>query len=290
MAMSRSWSVPFLGAWAPVQMIYGKDIGRKHVQGYENGAAMPLLRNFPPNSPPKCFKLKEPVLEVMTNMPIYNANLLRINAKETRRYAGLRKAENFDEALIEEACAEALLLAEPRGIWQRYGYLEAGQLLAADPPLAIEGAAIGSHLAGCDQAVVLAVTVGEAIEQAVTRHFDEGNYAYAVLLDAAATAAVEQAADALEKAIRPQLAREGYAMRWRFSPGYGDWPLRQQPELLRVTRAAEIGIRLSDSLMLLPRKSITAILPLARAAACAGKQTPHGCAICPQRDCPSRRE
>ena len=49
-------------------------------------------------------------------MPIYNAPILKIDAAEVRRYAGLRKAENFDEKNIFEACEEALIF------WKRAGF------------------------------------------------------------------------------------------------------------------------------------------------------------------------
>ena len=80
-------------------------------------------------------------------MPVYNTVLLDIDVKETRRYAGLNKAKDFDEKLIEEACTEARLLAEPRGIWQMYDYEAATQTVLADPPFPIQGKVIGKHLA-----------------------------------------------------------------------------------------------------------------------------------------------
>ena len=137
----------------------------------------------------------------------------------------------------------------------------------------------------------MAATVGEEIETAVTRHFSEGNYAYSVLLDAAATTAVEQIADAMEKAIHPKAAAQGYTMRWRFSPGYGDWPLDQQPELIRVTKCETIGISLSESKMLVPRKSVTAIIGLYKEVKGSEEaaHSPNGCAACDKVDCPSRK-
>ena len=66
-------------------------------------------------------------------MPIYNAPLLAIDAKETRRYAGLMKAENFDEGKIEAACQDARLLAAPKGIWQLYDYDCETQEIIAEP-------------------------------------------------------------------------------------------------------------------------------------------------------------
>lgn len=225
-------------------------------------------------------------------MPIYNAPLMKIDPKETRRYAGLMKAENFEESRIEEACEEALLLAVPKGIWEVYDYDCDIQRIAAAPPFTILGEKIGKHLAGCDRVILLAATVGEEIEETVTKRFQKGDYAFSVLLDAAATTAVEQIADAMEKAIRPKAAAKGYDMRWRFSPGYGDWPLEQQPDLVRLSHAEKIGISLSESLMLMPRKSITAIIGLYKkdiTTAKAPAHAPKGCAACNKLDCPSRR-
>ena len=225
-------------------------------------------------------------------MPVYNAPLLQIDTKETRRYAGLMKAQDFGETLIEEACEDALLLAAPKGIWQVYDYDCESREVKADPSFIIVGEKIGNHLAGCDKVVLLAATVGDGIEEMVTKRFRDGAYASSVLLDAAATTAVEQVADAMEKAIRPEAAAKGYRMRWRFSPGYGDWPMEQQPDVVRLSHAKEIGISLTESLMLTPRKSITAIIGLCREDLAFPRpkdRTAKGCAGCSKTDCLSRR-
>jgi hypothetical protein len=220
-------------------------------------------------------------------MPIYRPALPAVDAKETRRYAGLAKAA-FDEAAISEACEECALLAEPRVSWELFDYdCKKGTVLAA-PPFIIGGTVILKHLAGAERVVFLAATVGEAVEEAVTRHFDEGRYAHSVLLDAAATTAVEQVCDACEAMLRPQFAKEGFTMRWRFSPGYGDWDIHAQPELLRLTQADSIGISLTESLMLCPRKSVTAVIGLVRGGD--DKELPKGCAVCSKLDCPSRKK
>ena len=222
-------------------------------------------------------------------MPVYHAPLLAIDTKETRRYAGLMRAKDFDEKLIVDACLDARLLADPRGVWQIYDYDAEKQEVKSDPPFIIEGKKIGKHLEACDKVILLSATVGDEIEEEVTKRFADGAYAMSVLLDAAATTAVEQIADGMEKAIKPQMAAKGYAMRWRFSPGYGDWPLEQQPELVRTAHASEIGVSLSASKMLVPRKSITAIIGLYKEGAAAPARAPSGCAACEATDCSSRK-
>ena len=52
-------------------------------------------------------------------------------------------------------------------------------------------------------------------------------------MDAAATTAVEHVADGIEQAIDQKFNMQGLVRRWRFSPGYGDWTIQAQPEMLR---------------------------------------------------------
>ena len=223
-------------------------------------------------------------------MPIYNAQILKISPTETRRYAGLHNAQNFDEQSIIDACEDAQLFINVRGIWKMYNYNDETQMILSEPPVKIDGKSIGKHLKGCDKVICLAATVGEQIEQEVTKRFKIGEYVSSMLLDAAATTAVEQAADTMEKAIEQEVSKSGYTMRWRFSPGYGDWALTQQPDLFKLAGAEEIGMKLSFAMMMIPRKSITAIIGLVKNQSDSKKnKTSHNCKACDKLDCPSRQ-
>lgn len=222
-------------------------------------------------------------------MPIYNAQILEIDAKETRRYAGLLKAQSFGEENILEACQEALLLLNVRGAWEVYTYDDKSHIVVSEPPFVIEGNSIIKHLAGCEKVICMAVTVGFEVEREVTKKFERGEYLASVLLDAAATAAVEQAADAMEKNFAALFAKDGFKLRWRFSPGYGDWDLTEQAKLFKICGAEQIGLHLSSAMMLEPRKSVTAIIGLEKISA--QKNFPSAkksCATCDKLNCPSR--
>ena len=222
-------------------------------------------------------------------MPIYNAQIVKIDVNETRRYAGLSRDENFSEQSIVDACDEAALLLQVRGVWKLYDYDAENFLVKSTPKFKLDGKSITRHLADCEKVICMAVTVGEEIEREVTRRFSAGNYVESVLLDAAATAAVEQAADSLERAISPQFVKEGFKFKSRFSPGYGDWDLSNQKNFFNITGAAEIGIGLSSALMLIPRKSVTAIIGLEKNKSDAVKNSVTKCSKCNQLDCLARR-
>jgi len=71
--------------------------------------------------------------------------------------------------------------------------------------------------------------------------------------------AVERLMDELEAEIRPTLA-PGETLKPRRSPGYGEMPLALSREILDALDATKkIGVSLTDSLLLVPSKSVTAI-------------------------------
>ena len=218
-------------------------------------------------------------------MPIYNARILEVDAAETRRYAGLRKAQDFAEKNIRDACEEALLLLNVRGAWEIYDYRN--HIVASEPPIEILGKSIVKHLDGCEKVICMAVTVGAEIEREVTRKFERGEYLASVLLDAAATAAVEQAADLMEKNFAARFAKDGFKLRWRFGPGYGDWNLTEQAKLFKISGAEQIGLSLTSAMMLEPRKSVTAIIGAIRNEELGIRN--ENCAACDKVDCPMRK-
>ena len=219
-------------------------------------------------------------------MPFYNGTLFHIDQKEMMRYAGLSpRAKDFPQQAIDEAKQEALALAEPKGIWQILPYDPEKGIIQSSSPLTLEGRAIKRHLSSSYTVAVLAVTVGDDIEKASAAHFKEGRYVQGLLLDAAATAATEQLADQVDSLIQKEAAKYGQKTTWRFSPGYGDWPVTQQNDFCRLIETEKIGLSVTDHSMLFPRKSVTAIIGL---STCTQKPAPVKCRACGLVTCPFR--
>lgn len=72
---------------------------------------------------------------------------------------------------------------------------------------------------------------------------------------------VERLMDELEAAARREVEADGRTrLQPRRSPGYGEMPLAQSREILeRLDATRKIGVALTDSLSLVPTKSVTAI-------------------------------
>ena len=194
-------------------------------------------------------------------MQIYRPRLTHLNEKEVLRYAGQRDHQKMILGDLKKACRGALLLAQPQCTWNIYDYDEDNfSILTPTGSFPLSSEILRNHLQGCHQIVVLAVTIGAQLEDQVDANFSSGQYTQALLLDAAGSTAVEATANQVNQAINAQLSKLGFFTLARFSPGYGDWDLAIQSELLPLTGGAAIGMTVTESSMLVPRKSITAVI------------------------------
>jgi len=85
------------------------------------------------------------------------------------------------------------------------------------------------------------------------------------------------------------LAKEkGLYLRPRYSPGYGDFPLTYQKEILELLNAQRrIGLTRTESNMLVPTKSVTAIIGFTtEETSCHVAK----CMTCQAKNCPFRKE
>ncbi|MCI8648192.1 MAG: methionine synthase [Firmicutes bacterium] len=145
---------------------------------------------------------------------------------------------------------ELLAAAQPQGIYRIGGSGE----------LTLQGSAIKKHLAGCFEIAVMAATLGAAVDR-IIRTSQIRDMADAFLLDCGASVLIEQICDNLQAQIKGQI--KGF-MTGRYSPGYGDLPIETQDSLIRLLDAPrKIGLTVNQSHILIPRKSVTAILGIA---------------------------
>ena len=202
--------------------------------------------------------------------------LSRIPLQEALRYLGVRgEAPPELLAQVEQAWAELLPVCRPRHIWR---LLERSAM--EDMGLEFPGEDLRTLLRDCGRVVLFALTLGDGPE-ALMRRATLTSPTKALILDACASAACEQACDDLQAALEVRLCTQGCFPTDRFSPGYGDLPLTVQPALLQALDAQRrCGITLSDTYIMMPRKSVTAIFGLADKPQ--GKRA-RGCAFCSMR-------
>ena len=101
------------------------------------------------------------------------------------------------------------------------------------------------------------------------------------MYQAAAAALTESYVDSVNKKIRAEAAEKGLFCRPRFSPGYGDLPLALQTDFARILDMPRtVGVTLTDTLLMVPSKSVTAIIGLSETDR---NCILEGCEICNRR-------
>lgn len=173
---------------------------------------------------------------------------------EVLRYLGYTGQELGPELerRIKEAVARCKKVSRPAVTWRGF-----------DPAmLHFPGKSVAEHLTGAVEVVLMAVTLGHGVDREL-RRLSMVDPLGQVMLDAAATAEVERLANKTEAQIRAEARERGLFCSWRFSPGYGDLPLEVQPDLLgRLDAARRLGVTLTPSNLMVPTKSVTAIVGL----------------------------
>ena len=215
--------------------------------------------------------------------------MIKADRKEIFRYLGYRGREpETGVAEAADSCAAALqTVVEPRHV-RRVFPLE---WVSADR-FRIEGMDVVSrnlsrNLRGCSEVCLMAATLGLGPDRLVQRAEALGKMSRAVILQAAAAAMIEAYCDDVNEEIRMEAASKGLFLRPRFSPGYGDFSLEHQTELFRILEVQKkIGVTLTGSLLMMPSKSVTAVIGLS-------EENTHcmlqGCEACGKRDCSFRR-
>ena len=213
--------------------------------------------------------------------------LSRISKEEAARYMGVKGEP--DEAVMELLDRAERLVREK--VRPKYGYLETdvsftddGVVLGAmSEPLT--GEDIKRHLQGCNRAVMLAATLSQEADKLI-RQAAVTNMAESLAIDCICSAAIEQVCDRAEEEI---FAEHPAPYRtWRFSAGYGDLPITlQRGFILALNAQRRIGLTVTDSSLLIPSKSVTAIIGISDVPV---KRGGKGCAVCSMREsCEYRR-
>lgn len=209
--------------------------------------------------------------------------------KEAIRYLGYGKhaVDDRTRALILESFADLQRTAERKSIYRffRVRHLSAETLCIGS--LEIVSKNLAKNLKGCDQAVLFAATLGIGVDRLIQRT-GITNMAKAVVLQACAAAYLEEYCDACQEKIAQEMQKEGNYLRPRFSPGYGDFPLIHQKQILRMIDSAKtIGLTMTDSFLMTPTKSVSAVIGVSTTRIPCHR---HGCEECEKTDCLYRRD
>lgn len=204
--------------------------------------------------------------------------------EEALRYLGAAEAP---ESLRRQAAEEMEALSariRPRYVYRVWDLDFPGDgVILRGTGLVLRGGTAVRMLETCDRAALLACTLGARFDLSLTA-LQARDMARAVILDACGSALVEQGCDEAEEELSARFP--GRYLTDRFSPGYGDLSLAPQGDICALLDAPRrLGLHVTESLLLNPVKSVTAVIGLsdrpqmARVRGCEHCQMRQRCAL-----------
>jgi hypothetical protein len=209
------------------------------------------------------------------------------NEREILRYLGHHGQEVPEnvEQLIKECESELDRVAVPRSFWREYP-LTMDDTGIDMTVMRTESRNLRKNLQDCQSVLLFAATLGSGVDMLLQR-YGRLQMSKCVVLQAAAASMLETYCDTQNEKLRQEYLEQGLYLRPRFSPGYGDFPLECQTALAGALELNKrIGITLTDSLLMAPSKSVTAVIGISRIPRTC---TIHGCEACGKTDCAYRR-
>ncbi|RLC95865.1 MAG: hypothetical protein DRI77_09365, partial [Chloroflexi bacterium] len=135
------------------------------------------------------------------------------------------------------------------------------QRAAFDGGVAFEGPLVARALAGATQVALAVCTVGAALDERVSVLWAK-DPVRALALDGAGIGAVELVARLAGERVREEAERRGLRIGMRAEPGQEGWPIQQQRVLFGLLPASKIDVQLTESCLMLPRKSLSFVVGL----------------------------
>jgi cobalamin-dependent methionine synthase I len=165
--------------------------------------------------------------------------------------------------LMDKELIRAKTLFAPKGIYRMLSVQKRtlDTLSFKNTEFVIHSSKVCHMLKDSDPVILFMVTIGPDLEKLVDELFAGGESTQGFILDAIGSETTDAVADKLHWEILADLAKkEGFQVTPRFSPGYGDWPVTVQKEFLKVCGGEQIGISTTPSSLMIPRKSVSAVL------------------------------
>lgn len=162
---------------------------------------------------------------------------------------------------IERYIRDAASLIHLKGAGLRMPIMEIkGTKIILPGGVEFESRQLARFLGNCNEIVLMGATTGWEIMNVIKEDASGANVTRGIILDAAASEIVEAALDWIMDYFKQSLRRENRRLLGkRYSAGYGDLFLESQKTMYRLLQLDKIGIEITESCMLVPEKTVTAI-------------------------------
>jgi len=199
-------------------------------------------------------------------MPVIRDIPLRLKTSEVLRRQGLgggAKVRPEIKLLIREllASVKKSRLLEPAVAYEYYTVRSMNDSqMSLDGNKAINGPLLTATFPEAKELAVILITIGPRLEKQVTDYSKNSAALQGMILDGMGSTAVDMMTPEVLRRLASEVSSRGYEISSPVNPGMPGFPLTEQWNLLGLVNADEIGVRLTASGVLVPRKSTSMVM------------------------------
>jgi hypothetical protein len=191
---------------------------------------------------------------------------LNLKSGGVLRRQGLRKGAKVRPGirlLIREVLSslKKSCLLKPAAAYEYYVVRSmSGSQISLEGDKAIRGQLLSAIFPEARELAPVVLTIGPKLERQVTDYSRSGETLRGMILDGIGSAAVDSLVPEVLRLIASEVSSRGYQISSPVNPGMPGFPLSEQWNLLGLVNAGEIGVRLTASGVLVPRKSTSMVI------------------------------
>lgn len=203
-------------------------------------------------------------------MPVTREFYLDLTQDKVLRREGFKEYARIRPE-IKDQISQLLEAVNNSGLLQPATAYEIYEVVTMDPErvllaggASINGTLLPSTFSRAYALAVMVCTIGPGLETRVTEYSKSGETLRAMLLDGIGSAAVDILTQEACHYIGGKAAESGHQAGSPVSPGMPGLPITEQRNVLDLAYADEIGVDLTSSGIMVPRKSTTQIVAIGR--------------------------
>jgi len=199
-------------------------------------------------------------------MPFIHDITLNLDMEEVLRRSGIKGRSRLREkmtTMLRKLLIEVndSHLLEPAVVYEFYTVTEARMdRLCLEGNRVLHSPLLSSVLSSAKELALAVCTIGLKLEREVTECFDRNEPLRGVLLDGIGTAAVDSLTREVCRFVRRKASSRDYQVSSLLSPGMDNFPISEQWPLFEMVPADEIGVSLTSSGVMVPRKSASMVI------------------------------
>ncbi|MGM9712779.1 MAG: radical SAM family heme chaperone HemW [Prevotella sp.] len=147
------------------------------------------------------------------------------------------------------------------------------------------GGIVSRQLREGEAYAIFVCTAGAEYQRFIERLSAEGDMVRVFIVNALGSVIAESTADYMERVLQEQIDKLGWHRTNRFSPGYCGWHVSEQQKLFPLFNGSTAGVRLTDSSLMMPIKSVSGVIGLGHKV----RYLEYSCGLCDYKDCYKRR-